>query len=392
MGPGHEAGPVGGDDVGHVVGDAGGLGGLLIQAGGGGVEPEDPYHAGADDPPVVVGNAAHVVGGGPGLALGGAGQGQTGGLVGQAVVDLDGVTHGVDGGVGGLVVVVDLDAAGDPQLQPGVLGQAVLGSHADGQDHGLGGDLSAGGQDDAVGGNLGQGVPHHQFHAVVQQLLVEHLDHVVVQGGHDLVGGLHQGDLLAQLAQVLRGLQADEAAADDRHPLHVLIDHVVLQGGDVHHVADGEDVGQVGALDGGGDDGPGAGREDQDVVALGVDAAVLDLLHLDGLGGAVDGEDLLAGAHVDVILFFELLRAHEDQLRALLDVAAQVVGQGAVGEGDVRSPLEDGDVRRLVQPTQTGSHRGPAGHTAHNQNTLHNDSPYDYVFREYMRGILLTRK
>ena len=261
-------------------------------------------------------------------------------------------------------MLVDLDAAGGADVQPGLPGQLGLGGHADGQHHRPGGDGAAGGEGDLVGLDGLQAVGDDELHSVVAQLLVEHLDHVVVKGGHDLVGGLHQGHVLAGVDQVFGHLQADEAAAHHGHVLYAVGVDITLDGGDIHHVADGEHLLAVGAGDGPGHDGAGPRGEDQHVIALGVGGAVGPVLHRHRLGRAVDGDHLGLHPHVDVVVALELLRIHHQQPLAAGHHAAEVVGQGAVGEGDVGAPLENGNAGALVQPPHPGGRRGSAGHAA----------------------------
>src|SRR5947209_20062381 len=49
----------------------------------------------------------------------------------------------------------------------------------------------------------------------------------------------------------------------------------------------------------------------------------------------------------------------------MLDDAADVIGQSAVREGNVRSPLHHHDLGVLVEPAETGGARSSAGDTTH---------------------------
>ena len=210
----------------------------------------------------------------------------------------------------------------------------------------------------------GKGAVQAQGNAVIMELLVEILHHVVVKGGHDLAQSFHDGDVFPGLLQILSALHADEAAAYHHHVLYTR----VQTGFDAHHVldvADGEHVVTVDALDGAGHDGRRAGGQHQLVVALGEGFSCLGVAHGDSLGGAVNGNDLPVYLHVDVVPSLEGTGRHHHQVVGRGHHAAQIIGQRAVGVGHVPSPLEHADLRRLVQSAHPGRHRGAAGHTAH---------------------------
>mgnify|MGYP000013506629 CR=1 FL=1 len=60
--------------------------------------------------------------------------------------------------------------------------------------------------------------------------------------------------------------------------------------------------------------------------------------------------DLVARAHLDAETLLEQRRLGDQELVAVTDLAAEVVGQAAVGERDVRAPFEEDDVGLLGQP------------------------------------------
>ena len=79
-----------------------------------------------------------VVGHPPALAVGHVGQRDERGGVRDGIRLLDGIAHGIDVRVVGLVGVVDGDAAARPEVQAGQFGQADVRPDADGADDKLG--------------------------------------------------------------------------------------------------------------------------------------------------------------------------------------------------------------------------------------------------------------
>ena len=73
----------------------------------------------------------------------------------------------------------------------------------------------------------------------------------------------------------------------------------------------------------------------------------------------------------------------QQQLVAVLDDAAHVVRQPAVGERHVAAALQDDDLRVLVQPTKPGRRAHPAGDTPNNHDS-HAASIYPPGYRCHM--------
>src|SRR5699024_5280041 len=97
-----------------------------------------------------------------------------------------------------------------------------------------------------------------------------------------------------------------------------------------------------------------AGGEDEVVVAQFVGFALLRL-DVDGLGFAVDARGGGVDADVQVEAGAQGFRGLEQQGAAVLDDAAEVVRQAAVGEGDVAGGLEDDDLGGFVAAAEAGS-------------------------------------
>ena len=79
----------------------------------------------------------------------------------------------------------------------------------------------------------------------------------------------------------------------------------------------------------------------------------------------VDVDDLGVDADVEAEALEELLGCLEEQVVLVLDDAADVVRQAAVGVGDVTRPLDHHDLGLLVEATQAGGRRHAAGDTPH---------------------------
>ena len=147
-------------------------------------------------------------------------------------------------------------------------------------------------------------------------------------------GEVDDADPHALEGQVLRHLQADEAASGHHGPLDASGLHRLPQGNGVVGGAHDEDVLHVQPRhvrhEGGS-----PGGDDQLVVGVGGSFACFEVLGLHGVLRRMDrhglglGEDLRAGE------LLVLLRGVDDELGLVLDDAAYVVGQAAPGVGDV---------------------------------------------------------
>ena len=112
-----------------------------------------------------------------------------------------------------------------------------------------------------------------------------------------------------------------------------------------------------------GHQGRGAGWEDQLVVALLVDLTGLQIPHAHRLGGTVDGNHLMAHPRLDAESVVVELGIGHQELLPVGDLAADVIGQAAVGECDLGVPLEDEEPRLLVDPAVPCRRRGASGDT-----------------------------
>lgn len=285
---------------------------------------------------------------------------------------LDGVAQGVNLRVGGLHVFIDGDAAALAQHEPRFLGESGLGTHADTQDHQIRRDLPAALQVDGntpFGGLLEayDAILKVEPHPLVRQVAVDECRHREVERGHHLVGHLHHIDMQPEAVQVFGHLQTDESAAHDHGMLRSLRIDILFDGIRVGDAAQREDFRALDALDLRAQ-GLGSGRKHQPVVRLRVGLAGGEVVHRNLLARAVDRGDLLLGADVDAEAVGEAFRRLHEELRAVGDRAADVVGQAAVGIRHVFTPFEENHFGLLVQAAQAGRYGGPSGHASDNKN------------------------
>ena len=254
------------------------------------------------------------------------------------MLHLDRVPHGVDVRDRGLHPVVDHDAALEPQLQPRFPGQGGVRGDADGQHHHVGVERGRVLQQYIHASVLLlkalHGLAQGQMDAVPPHLTVDESGHVRVEGVHQLPGPLDNSDLHPQLPQVLRQLQADEAAAGQDGGLGMMGIDIVLDAEGVLHGAQGEQLLQPHA----GEPGLGrlgAGREDELVINFLKFVPGLQVLDGDSFSVRVESGDLMAHPHIHPETGKETLRRLEGQGFRVLNHPADVVGQTAVGVGDV---------------------------------------------------------
>ena len=277
-----------------------------------------------------------------------------------------GVADGVDVLVSRALILVGQDAACRAHAESGGDGELVVGTHAQAEDDEVGFDGDAVLEDDARGltGRFADGREAgagDQADALAEEFATERFGHLGVERRQHLTGAFDQGDVEPAFLELFGDLEADEARADHGH----LLDRRQL-GEDAVHVLDvaegmhalGADAGDVG------DERGRAGGEDQLIVGFVVFGAGDVVADAHGLLGAVDREGLMADADLDVEALLEHLGLRHEQLGAVLDRAAEVVGEAAVGEGDVGILLQHDDAGVFVQTTGARGGRGAAGDAA----------------------------
>ena len=181
---------------------------------------------------------------------------------------------------------------------------------------------------------------------VVAQFALEQHRHLGVELRQDLLLQFDELHRQALALQLLGHFQADETGADGDRA------HARFGGGnDAVHVlerAQREDACIVDAGDRWADRRR-AGREHQLVVAEPFAAAVDEVLRFDALAGTVDAHGFAACAHIEVEQALERSRRLHGEDIARRNLAADVVGQAAVGERDVGAAFEHGDLGRFAK-------------------------------------------
>mmetsp|Transcript_92991 Transcript_92991/g.268566 ORF Transcript_92991/g.268566 Transcript_92991/m.268566 type:complete len:233 (-) Transcript_92991:2-700(-) len=206
---------------------------------------------------------------------------------------------------------------------------------------------------------------------MLAQLLVQVLRHLMVQGRHDLRRELHHMHLRDALhLHLLRELEPNEAAAADHDPVGVLRGHPRLDGRGVLHAPEREVAGAVDA----GDwrhQGVAAHGEHELVVLVGHLGAGGHLAHCDDPGCPVDRHHLRADVHIEVEAAPQHLRLGDGKRAPELNLAAEVVGQTAVGEGDIPALLEDRDLYVFAQAAEPRRRTGACRRPTDDDNARH---------------------
>src|SRR5690606_31339691 len=247
----------------------------------------------------------------------------------------------------------------------GALEGLCVGADADRQDDEVGLQTGAVGEDDDVvlsaGDDLLGAGPGVDGDPEPAQLLGGQPRELRLERRQDVRCELDERGVQALRGERLGGLDADEAGSEDDGAAGAPVDlpaqgDGVVDGAQGAH-ARGVEAGQRGT------DGTGAGGQDERVVAdalLAAGGAHEDLARL-----GVEPDDLVAGTHVEVESRAQPLGCLDEEVVGLGDLAAHVVGQTAVGEGDVLPALEDDDLRALVEPARAGGAAHAAGDAAH---------------------------
>ena len=147
------------------------------------------------------------------------------------MLDLDGVTDGVDIGVARAQMLVHLDTVGGTDHQTGALGKLRVRAHADREHDHICRKLHAAGQGYRQGP---VGVPDERLDAIAQmhldavclQFLMGIRGHVRIEETENLGQHLDERDIDLLLPQVLRYFDADEAAANDDRLLRAGMDRL----------------------------------------------------------------------------------------------------------------------------------------------------------------------
>ena len=209
-----------------------------------------------------------------------------------------------------------------------------------------------------------------QIYSVIADVFVKDHGHLGIDGSHDLVSGLYNGDCKSGVMKIFSHLQADETASDHHCALSALVaDHAA----DVVGVRNGpecENAGRINARNAGTQRGR-TGRDDELVIALSVLLAGDVIFDADRFAAAVDRDGFVTGAHVDIkALAHDFGLCHQKCVAGLNDIT-DVIGKAAIGVGDVLAALQHDDLGFFVKPAQPGSAAGAGGYASDDQYFAH---------------------
>lgn len=352
---------------GHVVARL--TGGGLGQTGAAAIQTGQLDHAGAQHTGITLVLAGQRQGQSAGLHVGGGAHGRPLGRAGEPVGHQSTVARGVHIRQVGAQLAVHRDGSLD-HLQAAALQKSGVGTDARAHHHHIGRQsarLGLHGGDPAVAQNdLGRGAGHHPD-AGRLQLLAGKAGHFLIQhAGHDLARHVEYRHIQPLSQQVLRRLQADEAAADDHCVLGGVLLQIAAQSDGVVRGAQLEHALLGRALDGR-DHAGRAGGNDQGIVFIGLGLTAGQVLGSHGLGRRVQAHGLPAGEHLGAGEGGVLLRGIHDQLVTGLNQAAHIIGQAAARVGDVPVLDQNGHIRGLILPFNFGSSLGTGGNAAQDQ-------------------------
>ena len=221
-----------------------------------------------------------------------------------------------------------------------IAGEADVGADADGEEDEVGGDaatvLEGDGGDGSVGRYLtarrrvgregGEAGAGDEVDVVGAEFAFEVEGHFAVERREGVVNLFDDGDGQAAVVEGLGHFEADETGADDDGAARGTGGQICLEFAGVFHVAERKDVGGV-DVRGVGEDGTGAGGEDELVVGEGFVAVGGEIADFNGSGGAVDAEGFGVGADVDVEAFADAGGGGDEEFVFGHDAAGNVVGE-----------------------------------------------------------------
>ena len=191
---------------------------------------------------------------------------------------------------------------------------------------------------------------------------MQKLNHLGVERRHDLVGSFHECDFQPGMAELLGHFDADESAADHDGCLRVIgkrLDPVRVRNG-----PERVDERRVDAGDARTDRGGPCG-DHEFVVGLLVFGSVASA-DRDRFSRTVNGHRLAFRADVDVEFAPHLFHCLDEQRVAAADRSADIVGEAAVGVGNILPALKKDDLSLFIQASEPCRAGRPAGNAADN--------------------------
>ena len=207
-----------------------------------------------------------------------------------------------------------------------------------------------------------------KVHALAREVLLQGRRHLRIERRHHLRQLFKDRDRQLAVDQVLYHLQADEAATNNDRGLRVALGDPRADAAGIGNTAHGEHPRQFDPRQRR-PDRCGPRREYENVVGLLSRRAVAQVTHHQHARSCVDGSHLGVGVHCDVEALAEHLARRNQQLAFVGDHVADVVGQAAVGEGDIRTAVEDDDLTRLIESSQARRAGRATGDAADDQDT-----------------------
>ena len=262
------------------------------------------------------------------------------------------VARRIDITIGRAHVRIGDDAPLLPQFEARFFGERRIGNNAQRDDRHVRLDCAAARENAHLLPRLQsfKGGAEPQVDAISDQLRVQEARHIRIERRKHLPAALDERDAHAAACEIFRRLQPDEPAAHDDRRLRLLPDDVVVHGEGIFHRAQGKDA-PIFRLRSGRQDGLCPGREQELIIMLLVRSARCQFAHRDHSARAVDGNRLMPDARVHAVARIEGLRRLQGQIVLVRDRAAHIIGQPAVGIGDIPRTLKHDDLGTLVKAT-----------------------------------------
>ena len=293
---------------------------------------------------------------------------------GHRMLNLHRITHSKYIRHRGLHAVVDQDTALDTKCETGILCQLALGSNTNCQDHHIrvkGCGIPKEHIDSAVSflkafHSLSQG----QMDAGFADFVMDKGGHIRIEGVHELLGALDDGDIHTKFSQVFRQFQTDKTTACKHDRFWMVFIDIFLDPEGVFHSPQGKQLLDtrsrqlwLGRFC--------TGRKEQFVIGLLENFSGFQVMDSDGLSFRVDGGDFVVYLHGDPEAFPETLRGLQGQVIRVYDNIADKIRQTAVCIGDVARTFKHDDLRLIIQSADSCSGGCTACDTANNDN-FHN--------------------
>ena len=302
-------------------------------------------------------------------------------LAGDEMPDLHRVSHRIDVRIRGLHVFVDDNGAFLPQCKTGFPGKPRFRKDARCHQNEIGPDafllpgclrrpcrpLHLNPKAALIRNKARHGPVQPQIQALPPQVCVYLAGHIIIQRRQHLILHLNQGDLQPFFHQILCGFQPDEAAAHNDRTLRLLFFQILPDRERILHRPQGHDArifhtGQCRT------DRFCAGGKKQLIIGFRIFFACFQIPDPHCLLLRIDGNRFISHPHIDAETAAEAFRRLHRKRALFPDHAANIVGQAAVGIGNIAAPFQHDDFRFFVQTAQPGRRGGASRHSADDDN------------------------